>query len=121
MLKGVCLLSFLHIQLQPGTMLTHWESVRYAAPSLLGLTALIAAVLAMLYTPASTALVQPQLKFGGWVDSVLQGNVFHSFANGKYIQNNCKTPITTAIDLDPNDITATCVQIEHASQSYHSA
>lgn len=42
--------------MQPGTMLTHWETVRYAAVSFLGLVSLLAAVMAMLYTSASDAL-----------------------------------------------------------------
>ena len=96
----------------------HWESVRYAAPSLLGFTALIAAIMAMLYTPASTALVQPQLSFSGWEARTMQGNIYTQFANTDYIQDNCKTPITTKID-DEDDITNTCIQIEHASQAYH--
>ncbi|KAK5001458.1 hypothetical protein LTR28_012622 [Elasticomyces elasticus] len=42
--------------MQPGTMITHWESVRYAAISVLGVVSLLAAVCAMLYTTASDAL-----------------------------------------------------------------
>lgn len=100
-------------------MLTHWETVLYAAPSWLGLLALVSAILAMLYTLASTALVQPQLSFGGWEHRVMQGNVYTSFANKDYIQRSCKTPITTTIDKDVDDITSTCIQIEHAGQSFH--
>lgn len=49
--------------LQPGTLVTHWEGVKYASLSLLGVTSLAATVLAMLYVTAANALVQPQLKF----------------------------------------------------------
>ena len=42
--------------MQPGTMITHWESVRYAALSFLGTVALTGAFMAMLYTTASDAL-----------------------------------------------------------------
>jgi hypothetical protein len=49
--------------LQPGTLVTHWEGVKYASLSLLGATSLAATVLAMLYVTAANALVQPQLKF----------------------------------------------------------
>ena len=100
-------------------MLTHWDSVRYAAPTLLGFTALLAAIFAMLYTPASTALVQPQLKFGGWENRIMQSNVSASFANEDYIETKCKTPITITIDEDIENITTTCIQIEHAAQSFH--
>lgn len=49
--------------LQPGTLVTHWEGVKYASLSLLGATSLAATILAMLYVTAANALVQPQLKF----------------------------------------------------------
>lgn len=49
--------------LQPGTLVTHWESVRYAGVSVLGITALLSTILALLYVTAANALVQPQLKF----------------------------------------------------------
>lgn len=42
--------------MQPGTMITHWESVKYAGTTFLGALALIAALMAMLYTTASDAL-----------------------------------------------------------------
>jgi hypothetical protein len=48
--------------LQPGTLFTHWESVRYAGVTVLGIIALLATILAMLYVTAANALVGPQLK-----------------------------------------------------------
>lgn len=42
--------------MQPGTMITHWQTVRYAAFSFLGVISLFAALMAMLYTTASDAL-----------------------------------------------------------------
>lgn len=104
---------------QPGTMLTHWESVRSATLAWLGMMALVAAIVAMLYTPASTALVQPQLSFGSWEYKLLQGNVSSSFAIPDYIQGNCKTPITTTVDPKPKEIMRTCITLEHASQAFH--
>lgn len=38
--------------MQPGTLLTNWESVRYAAISMLGLVSLLATLAAILYTSA---------------------------------------------------------------------
>lgn len=49
--------------LQPGTLITHWESVRYAGVSILGILSLLAAILALLYVTAANAVVQPQLRF----------------------------------------------------------
>lgn len=42
--------------MQPGTILTHWENVQYAAWTLLGAIALTGALMSMLYTTASDAL-----------------------------------------------------------------
>lgn len=42
--------------MQPGTLITHYESVRYAALTFLGALSLTAAVMAMLYTTAAQAL-----------------------------------------------------------------
>ena len=59
--------------LQPGTLFTHWESVRYAGVTLLGFVSLLAAILALLYVTAANALVQPQLKFNAPQRYVMQG------------------------------------------------
>ena len=42
--------------MQPGTMITHFESVKHAGLTYLGVIALLAALMAMLYTSASDAL-----------------------------------------------------------------
>jgi hypothetical protein len=42
--------------MQPGSMLVHWETLRYSALTFLGLIALIATFVAMLYTTAAEAL-----------------------------------------------------------------
>jgi hypothetical protein len=59
--------------LQPGTLLTHWESVRYAGVTVLGFISLLAAILALLYVTAANALVQPQLKFNRPQHYLMQG------------------------------------------------
>lgn len=46
---------------QPGSMITDWKTVRYAAPSWLGLMAICVTCLAMLYTSASDALSEYRL------------------------------------------------------------
>lgn len=103
--------------MQPGTMITHWESIRYAVISVLGIISLLTAVMTMLYTTASTSLVAPQLKFSKWENRVMQGLVKTEFSNPTYIQDNCQTPITST--MDPLNYGATCIQIEHAAQGYH--
>jgi len=42
--------------MQPGSMIVHWETLRYSALSFLGLIALISTFVAMLYTTAAEAL-----------------------------------------------------------------
>ena len=42
--------------MQPGTMITHWETIRYAGLTALGVIALLTAFMAMFYTTASDAL-----------------------------------------------------------------
>lgn len=56
--RGVTLseLSMWRWVVQPGTLITHWETAKYAGISVLGILSLLSAVLATLYTPASTAL-----------------------------------------------------------------
>jgi hypothetical protein len=101
---------------QPGTMLSRWESVRYAGVSTLGLISVASALFAMLYTSASTGLVQPQLKFGKWKEKEMYGYVETKFANDLHIQKGCFTPITE--EQDPVERSPTCLSIEHAAMGY---
>ncbi|KAI9746995.1 MAG: hypothetical protein M1835_002268, partial [Candelina submexicana] len=101
--------------MQPGSMITHWESIRYGALTFLGMVSLTAALLAMLYTSASEALVSPKLKYGGWDSQTMFGLVKTSFANPSYTGKMCPTPIKD----DPDAGDTTCLQIEHAGQAYH--
>ncbi|SMR49904.1 unnamed protein product [Zymoseptoria tritici ST99CH_3D1] len=107
--------------MQPGTMVTHWESVRYAAASSLGFISLLAALVAMLYTSAATALVQPQLKFSNWEPAYLGGLVQTQFANIDYIAKHCKTPIQENYDTFDNGKArrTSCLELEHAALAYH--
>ena len=103
--------------LQPGTIFTHPESVRYAAVTRLGLFAMLAALLAMVYTTASDALVAPRLKLGKTENRRLFGKVSTGFANSPVLQNSCPTPIKQGDD--PLFYGQTCVQIQYSGESYH--
>ena len=103
--------------LQPGTMIAHWDSVRYAAATYLGAITLVAALMAMLYTTASDALVAPKLKFGKAEDLVMYGKVATSFANTNTIMDRCTTPIPTRDD--PQNAGQTCIELEHSGEAYH--
>ncbi|KAF2190858.1 hypothetical protein K469DRAFT_721788 [Zopfia rhizophila CBS 207.26] len=100
---------------QPGTLITHWETAKYAGVTVLGILSLLSAVLATLYAPAASALVQPQLKFGKWEKRILSGQVKTAFANIEYVKKICQTPIRT----DEQYAGSTCLQIEHAGQGYY--
>lgn len=56
--RGVTLseLSMWRWVVQPGTLITHWETAKYAGLSILGLLSLLSAILATLYSTAATAL-----------------------------------------------------------------
>ena len=103
--------------MQPGTMISHWEAVRYAAVTRLGLFSLLVALMAMLYTTASDALVTPVLNLGETENRIMHGKVFTSFANASYIEEHCNTPIQPI--ADPEYYGTTCIQIEHSGQAYH--
>jgi hypothetical protein len=103
--------------MQPGTLITHWEAVRYAAVSTLGAIALIAALVATFYTTAAEALVAPKLKTGPLEARVLGGQVTAAFANSVWLANNCQTPIQS--NVDPQAAGTTCLQVEHAGQGFH--
>ena len=102
---------------QPGSLITHWETVRYAAFSFLGAMALTAAFIAMLYTTASDALVAPKLKFGSLEKQVLYAEVKTIFGNNTYQIDHCNSPVTDA--MDPWNAGHTCMAIEHSGQAYH--
>lgn len=102
---------------QPGTMIYRWESVRYAGITTLGLVSVAAAVFAMLYTSAATALVQPRLKFGDWALISMKGNVRASFANPFHVKKECYSPLAPSLDEYHRD--ETCISIEHAAMGYH--
>lgn len=102
--------------MQPGTMISHWESVRYAGVTILGGFTVLVALMAMIYTTASDALVTPVLKFGAPEHRLMYGKVSTSFANTNYIMDHCNTPIPSATDSESG---RTCIQIEHSGQAYH--
>ena len=102
---------------QPGTLITHWQAVHYAAYSFLGAIALVAAFMAMLYTTASDALVAPKLKFGSVEHQVMYSHVRTIFGNQTYQIEHCKTPISE--NADPWYWGPTCIAIEHSGQAYH--
>ncbi|PYH91657.1 hypothetical protein BO71DRAFT_385229 [Aspergillus ellipticus CBS 707.79] len=102
---------------QPGSLLMQWDVLRYSGWTVMGGITLIVALVAMLYTTAAEALVSPDLVMGPVRNRVLQGNVSTEFSNPYYLENNCQTPITSAID--PTDWNSTCLAMELAGRAFH--
>ncbi|KAH0553414.1 hypothetical protein GP486_006517 [Trichoglossum hirsutum] len=102
--------------MQPGSMIVHWESVRYAALTFLGVVSLTAAMLAMLYTTAAEALVAPKLKLGQFENKLMFGLVTSKYAYPTYVADHCKTPVQQSFDSDKG---TTCLSIDHAGQAFH--
>ncbi|KAL4738377.1 hypothetical protein BDV11DRAFT_189787 [Aspergillus similis] len=103
--------------MQPGSLIVHWESLRYSGWTILGAITLTATVVAMLYTTAAEALVTPKLKWGAVEERVIVGDVWTSFANGDYLADNCETPIAIQADIEYRN--TTCLNMQHAGQAYH--
>ena len=105
--------------MQPGTLITHWEAVRYSAITVLGGITLLAAFAAVFYTTAAEALVSPKLKDSALHTTIMQGLVAMSFANAPYLANTCQTPITRTALAPSDDEGNTCLSVDHAGQSFH--
>jgi hypothetical protein len=99
--------------IQPGSMITHWQNLRYAGLSILGVITLTVAFVATLYTTASDALVSPTLKFGGVESREMVGMVKMSYANAAEVAADCETPIPEQSDSDKG---TTCLQLQHAGE-----
>ncbi|KAF2668798.1 hypothetical protein BT63DRAFT_426063 [Microthyrium microscopicum] len=108
--------------MQPGTLLTHYETVYYIGLTFLGAVSLTVAILAALYSTAASALITPVLKFGSWEARELQGLVKTTFANPIYLSETCQTPIisnTWDTDYTQDKVGQTCLTIDHAAQGFH--
>ncbi|GKZ36862.1 hypothetical protein AbraIFM66950_008095 [Aspergillus brasiliensis] len=102
---------------QPGSLLMQWDVLRYVGWTTLGGLTLIVALVAMLYTTAAEALVSPSLVMGPVQPRLLQGNVSSEYSNVYYMEDNCQSPITAAVD--PEHWNETCLAMEIAGRSYH--
>ncbi|KAI5860271.1 hypothetical protein GGS23DRAFT_242571 [Durotheca rogersii] len=102
--------------IQPGSLLTYWEGIPNAAPTLLGLLTLIATLCSMFYITASDAMISPKLKFGEWESRQLEGLVKASYANPYYVQTACLTPIDRTMDV--NNSGPSCLDVQYSGQSY---
>ncbi|KAF4928960.1 hypothetical protein CGCVW01_v001698 [Colletotrichum viniferum] len=104
--------------IQPGFMLTHWETLPYAAVTFLGAISLIATIASTFYTTASDVMVSPKLRYGGWESKALNGYVLSSYANTFATQDSCPTPLRKEDPNGPEFAARSCLDIQYAGQSY---
>ena len=101
--------------IQPGSMFTHFETLRWAALSALGILAILSSFTAMAYTTASDALVSPKLKYGHWEQKVLSGYVRSSYANSGYLKATCPGMLD---EIDPVHSPISCMDVQLSGESY---
>ncbi|KAF5027490.1 hypothetical protein F66182_415 [Fusarium sp. NRRL 66182] len=101
--------------IQPGSLITHFETLPSSSLTLLGMLSLTATFAASFYTTASDAMVAPKLKYGSWDSRELSGYVRSSYANAQYVSSDC----AYLFDLD-DDIHAaeSCMNVQFSGQSY---
>ena len=101
--------------MQPGTLVTHFTGLKYVIASVLGITALAAAIAGALYTTSVEALVSPKLKFGRNETLRMNGQVYASYGNVQRLSDTCQTPIALADDAEKG---TTCLQIDLAGNGF---
>ena len=99
------------VQRQPGSLLSQFNTFRFAGLSVLGVLSFVIAILSLLYTTAAGALgkpamcrprkiagqvvnidaVQPQLRLPPWEHTVLAGEVAGDFSNTLKANETCLT------------------------------
>lgn len=102
--------------MQPGTLFTHWDGAKYAVRTILGFSALVAAVGSAFYTTAAESLVSPKLGFGKNETLTLFGEISTTYANVAYLSKACQTPVTPA--MDSLNAGSTCLQIDFAGNGF---
>lgn len=101
--------------IQPGSLITHCETLPYAGLTILGLLSLTATVTASFYTTASDAMVSPKLKYGEWESKELSGYVRASYANAEYVKESCPSLIDVKDDINSPE---SCMNVQFSGQSY---
>lgn len=97
---------------QPGTIFNNLGAVQHVSRSLLGVMALIAALVVMFYTTASDTMIRPKLQFSNWEKMELNSTVWASYANPTYVNNTCTTPIS--VEMDPVAAGESCLAIQYS-------
>ncbi|KAL9623753.1 MAG: hypothetical protein Q9160_001984 [Pyrenula sp. 1 TL-2023] len=99
---------------QPEALLMDWTNFHYGLTTILGGMTVVAVIANTFYTTAGEALVSPKLKLGRAEDRLLSGPVSTCFANVKYLQDHCETPVT---DADQSR-GSTCLDVQLSGQTF---
>lgn len=100
--------------IQPGSLITHSDTLPTAGLTVCGMLALTATVAATFYTTASDAMVAPKIKDGKWEPAVLEGYVRSSYANVAYASAQC----ASLSDEDEKEASGSCMAVQFSGQSY---
>ncbi|KAF3941933.1 hypothetical protein ABW19_dt0205414 [Dactylella cylindrospora] len=108
---------------QPGTLLTHTPSLRFAGLTFLGALSLTATVFASFYTTASDTLVSPKLNWGRAKVQNMTGIAYAQYADPAYRGWQCRTVITPEEDPAKDNYIVplsqdSCVNILSAGNGY---
>jgi hypothetical protein len=101
--------------IQPGSLITHGETVPTAALTILGALTLTATIAATFYTTASDAMVAPKLKYGDWEAKELVGRIQASYANVEYTRNTCPALLMAE---DEKHAAESCMNVQFSGASY---
>ncbi|KAF4450637.1 hypothetical protein F53441_6298 [Fusarium austroafricanum] len=101
--------------IQPGTLITHCETLPSSSLTLLGMLSLTATIAASFYTTASDAMVSPKLKAGSWEHRELEGYVRASYASAAYVRNDCPYLFNLKEDIHAAE---SCMNVQFSGQSY---
>ena len=104
--------------MQPGQMLVNPQMIRYGVASLLGVLVILAALTAMLYTTAASALVSPQLMPTPFKETALQGVIANGNNDMTKIEYSCAVPLQND-SQGISQIYQTCVGPQFSAQSLH--
>ncbi|KAF5577764.1 hypothetical protein FPCIR_11922 [Fusarium pseudocircinatum] len=101
--------------IQPGSLITHFETLPSSSLTLLGMLSLTATIAAAFYTTASDAMVSPKLKSGSWEHKELIGYVRASYANAAYVREDCPYLFNITEDIHAAE---SCMNVQFSGQSY---
>lgn len=102
--------------MQPGSLITHGETVPTAGLTLFGALTLVATIASTFFTTASDAMVAPKLKHGIWESTQLSEHVLNSYANVMTMGSSC--PKFPDLQVDEQEMANACMSFRFSTESY---